>query len=266
MSDHHVVSRRHALRAAGVATASVLFAGASRTPVARLFDADPALAASCASLTPAKEIGPYFVEEKLNRSDITIDPGTGAVTAGVPLTLTWTLLDEDKGCVPLVGTQVDIWHADPNGKYSDEAGEGTSGKKNLRGYQVSDANGQVTFKTIYPGWYPGRAVHIHARIRLFDSSGNAAYDFLTQLFFDDAITDAVYRVAPYSSRGTRDTRDSNDRIYGSDGSSVLLTLAGDTAGGYLATFTFGLSKTGQTATSGTGTTPTTPTGTTSTKA
>jgi protocatechuate 3,4-dioxygenase beta subunit len=114
-----------------------------------------ALAASCGTLTPVKTIGPYFVEEGLNRSDITTDPGTGAVVAGIPLVLDLTLIDDDNGCVPLAGAQVDIWHASPGGLYSDEASEGTSGKKYLRGYQVSDAQGNVTFKTVYPGWYSG---------------------------------------------------------------------------------------------------------------
>jgi protocatechuate 3,4-dioxygenase beta subunit len=199
-----------------------------------------ALAASgCANLTPVKTIGPYFVEESLNRTDITTDPSTGAVVAGIPLVLDLTLIDDDNGCVPLAGAQVDIWHASPAGLYSDEAAEGTSGKKYLRGYQVSDALGNVSFKTVYPGWYSGRTVHIHIRIRLFTGT-TATYDFLTQLFFDDALTDAVDSMSPYNARGTRDTRNAADSIYGSDGATVQLAPTSDGAGGYVAPITFAL--------------------------
>jgi protocatechuate 3,4-dioxygenase beta subunit len=239
----------------GAAGAGLLVVG--RTPVGSLFGSSAADAAtSCASLTPAKEIGPYFVEEKLNRSNITTDPDTGVAVAGVPLVVKLTLLDEDNACAPLVGAQVDVWHAAPSGLYSDESAEGTAGKKYLRGYQVSDASGQLQFTTIYPGWYSGRAVHIHARIRTFDSSGTATYDFLTQLFFDDTLTDTVYTKAPYASRGTRDTRDAVDRVYGDDGASVLLEVVSDGNGGYVGSFTFGLSASNQSSDTGS-TAPTT---------
>lgn len=254
------LSRRQALARGGAASAALLLAVSGKGLLSAA-DADAATAA-CTTLTPEKEIGPYFVEEKLNRSDVTTDPTTGVAVAGVPLTLSLTLLNEDASCAPFAGAQVDIWHADPSGKYSDESSEGTSGKKDLRGYQVSDAGGKVTFKTVYPGWYSGRAVHIHARIRTFDSAGKATYDFLGQLFFDDAITDTVYKVAPYSSRGTRDTKDATDRVYGSDGATCLLTLTGDTTSGYTGAFTFGLSASGATTGTSTGTSTTPSTGTT----
>jgi protocatechuate 3,4-dioxygenase beta subunit len=261
MNAETIVNRRTFMRGAGAAGAGLLVA--TRTPVASLFgSADADAASTCASLTPAKTIGPYFVEEKLNRSDITTDPATGAVTAGVPLALEFTLVNEDNGCQPFAGAQVDIWHADPSGKYSDESAEGTSGKKYLRGYQISDADGQVAFKTVYPGWYSGRTVHIHVRVRTFDSSGTATYDFLTQMFFDDTLTDTVDQQSAYSARGTRDTRNAADSIYGSDGSSLLLSIASDGSGGYAGTFTFGLSA-GSDSSSTTSTSTSTSTSTTS---
>jgi protocatechuate 3,4-dioxygenase beta subunit len=243
MNTNASLSRRRMLGAAGAAGVGLLVAG--RTPVSSVFAADEASAASCASLTPVKTIGPYFVEEKLNRSNITTDPGTGVAVAGVPLVLKLALVDEDSSCSAFAGAQVDIWHASPGGLYSDESVEGTSGKQYLRGYQVSDANGLVQFTTVYPGWYSGRAVHIHVRIRTFDSSGAATYDFLSQLFFDDTLTDTVYTKAPYSSRGTRDTRNAGDNVYGSDGASLILDMHADGSGGYVGSFTFGLSKSNQ---------------------
>jgi protocatechuate 3,4-dioxygenase beta subunit len=221
---------------AGLATAGLAF-GIAHSPAR-------ALASACASLTPTKEVGPYFVEESLNRSDITTDPATGIAVAGVPLALNFTLLDEDNGCTALAGAQIDLWHAAPSGLYSDEAVEGTEGKKYLRGYQITDANGRAALTTIYPGWYSGRAVHIHARIRIF-SGTTATYDFLTQLFFDDALTNSVYTHAPYSSRPGRDTLDSADRVYGTDGAELQLAPSADGAGGYVAAFTFSLSSSNQ---------------------
>jgi hypothetical protein len=147
------------------------------------------------------------------------------VTPGVPLTLIRTLLNEDNGCAPPAGAQVDIWHADPNGTDSEEAGRERRARRTCAAMKSLTPTTRPRSRRSIRARIP-RAVHIHVPIRLFDSSGNAAYDFLAQLFFDDAVTDTVYQVAAYSSRGARNTRDSNDRVHGSDGSSVLLTLAG----------------------------------------
>lgn len=170
----------------------------------------------------------------------------------MPLEFDWTLVDEDNGCAPVAGAQVDLWHASAAGKYSDEASEGTSGQKFLRGYQVTDSAGKVHFTTVYPGWYSGRTVHMHVRIRIFEGSGTASYDFTSQIFFDDALTDAVYAASPYSSRGTRTTRNANDGIYGSDGSTLVMALTGSNAAGYAGTFAFGLSAGGQSGTPSSG--------------
>ena len=139
--------------------------------------------ASCV-LSPALTIGPYFVDEKLNRSDLTADTNDINVTAAMPLSLVITVQHySSSGCSPLAGAQVDLWHADAGGKYSDENSEGTSGETYLRGYQVTDSSGLASFKTIFPGWYSGRTVHIHAMVRLFDSSGNQTFEWETQFFF-----------------------------------------------------------------------------------
>lgn len=194
---------------------------------------------------PALTEGPYFVDEKLNRSDLRTDPATNAVSTGIPLKLTINVTRASGStCTPLVGAYVDIWHCDVAGTYSDIAnGAGqanTSGKKYLRGYQVTDSNGAVTFTTIYPGWYSGRTVHIHYKIRLFAGSAKT-YEFTSQLFFDDSLTDQVYTQAPYSSRANRNTRNSNDSIYQSGGSAVLLSVTADGSGGYQSSFDVALS-------------------------
>jgi hypothetical protein len=127
------------------------------------------------------------------------------------------------------GAAVDVWHANAAGTYSDIAREGTAGPSYLRGVQVTDAAGRATFTTIYPGWYSGRAVHVHFKVRLFDGS-STTYEFTSQLFFDPATTDDVYATSAYSSRGTPNTPNSTDDIYGSDGSKLLVALTPDGSG------------------------------------
>ena len=125
--------------------------------------ATPAASSAACVLTAALTEGPFFVDEKLNRADIRTDPGTGAVAAGVPLALTFNVSRvANNACTPLTGAYLDVWHCDATGIYSDVDG---SSQKFLRGYQVTDANGVARFTTIYPGWYRGRAVHIHFKLR-----------------------------------------------------------------------------------------------------
>jgi protocatechuate 3,4-dioxygenase beta subunit len=183
--------------------------------------------------------GPYFVDEKLLRSDIRSDPTTKAISAGVPLRLTFLVSKvSSAGCAALQNAAVDIWHCDASGLYSDESANNTVGKKFLRGYQVTDKNGKAQFLTIYPGWYPGRAVHIHFKVRGKDSTSKS-YEFTSQLFFDDALSDTVFKNAAYGNRGTRNVRNANDGIYRNGGSQLLLKLEKDGTG-YAATFDMGL--------------------------
>lgn len=189
---------------------------------------------------PALTEGPYFVDEMLNRSDIRLDPSDGSIRQGVLLALTFRVSQLTNACAPLGGASVDVWHCDAAGVYSDvsDPGFSTVGKKFLRGYQVTDSSGVAKFTTIYPGWYQGRAVHIHFKIRSHTGSG-AAYEFTSQLFFDDAITDQAYTQAPYNTRGQRTLRNAGDSIYNQGGSQLLLAPA-KTANGYSATFDIGL--------------------------
>ncbi|HEY0527972.1 MAG TPA: intradiol ring-cleavage dioxygenase [Gemmatimonadaceae bacterium] len=172
----------------------------------------PSTGSSSCVLTAALTEGPYFVDEKLNRSDIRTDPVTGAVSAGIPLALTFNVSRvASNACTPLTGAYLDVWHCDAAGVYSDVSG---SSRKFLRGYQITDANGTAQFETIYPGWYRGRAVHIHFKLRLFAGS-TKTYEFTSQFFADDTLTDSVYTQSPYNTRGARTTRNAQDGIYNS---------------------------------------------------
>jgi protocatechuate 3,4-dioxygenase beta subunit len=241
------LTRRHVLGAAGAGGVALLFAGIGTTSGGRLlkgFGPDVADAAATACvMTPAKTIGPYFVEEKLNRSDVRTDTSTGAVQAGVPLTLKMQIFDADNGCAPVQGATVDIWHANAAGLYSDESANGTAGQNWLRGYQTTDADGLVTFTTIYPGWYSGRAVHIHFKVRIYDGTSETL-EFTSQMFFSDEMNAAIFKAnAPYNTRSaTPDTLDTKDGILGSDAATLTLNPTSDGNGGYTADFSAGVAK------------------------
>lgn len=198
---------------------------------------------------PEQTEGPYFVDEALNRSDIRSDRSEGSIKAGVPLQLRFRVSQiHETDCEPLAGAIVDIWHCDAAGVYSDvsESRFNTVGQKFLRGYQVTDANGTARFLTIYPGWYLGRTVHIHFKIRTDSATVQAAtpasaqsYEFTSQLYFDDAITDRVHAQEPYASQGQRPLKNEQDGIFHYAGDQLLLSLS-QAGQGYAATFDIGL--------------------------
>lgn len=224
----HIFSRREILACFGAATAQALFlpgslAGQGTPPV------------GCV-VRPEQMEGPYFVDEMLHRSDLRSDPSDGSIRPGTPLALTLMVSRLDgTSCAPLAGVMTDLWQCDHEGVYSDvqDPQFNTRGKKFLRGYQTTDREGRVRFTTIYPGWYRGRTVHLHFKLRM--QSGGRSYDFTSQLYFDDALTDKVLAAAPYSARGPRSTRNEQDGIFRQSGQRLMLevTPSGD---GYAATF------------------------------
>jgi protocatechuate 3,4-dioxygenase beta subunit len=180
--------------------------------------------------------GPYFVDENINRSDIRSDTNTGTIKPGTPLNLAFNVAQVTAGgCTVLANAKVDIWHCDAQGAYSDVSDNmvgSTKGQTFLRGYQMTDQNGKAAFTTIYPGWYPGRAVHIHFKVRIDGK------EFTSQLFFDDTLSDQVFSQAMYTKSGNR-TKNAQDSIYKQAGDVLLLKLtkSGD---GYTATFDLGM--------------------------
>jgi protocatechuate 3,4-dioxygenase beta subunit len=229
--------------------------------IAGLMQATPALAATSTSrLTPALTEGPYWVDTMLRRSDVRANtPGAktepGVAQEGVPLELTINVLE---GGEPLSGVAVDIWHANAHGLYSDESsqsagggtsGGDTSGENYLRGYQITGKDrgvkaapvaGQVSFETIWPGWYTGRAIHIHVRVRKLSQHGATIAGYTTQIFFSDADNDAVLSgAAPYNTRSPQNdpTTDENDTVLRSaDIATNVVAVTGDLTGGFAATF------------------------------
>jgi protocatechuate 3,4-dioxygenase beta subunit len=173
--------------------------------------------------TPQQTEGPYFVDGMPNRSDIRSDPSDGSVQEGIPLHLTIHVygLNENGSCSPLKGAKVDIWHADSHGIYSDIADQGTIGKKFLREYQLTDNNGTVRFTTIYPGWYQGRAIHIHDKVSTFDGS-EKNLEWTSQLYFDNSVNEQVHKQPPYSKHGPPDMTNEQDGIYAGPSTDGLI--------------------------------------------
>jgi protocatechuate 3,4-dioxygenase beta subunit len=231
----YVLTRREALKllgASGFATlaacggASALLADTTMTSTSGASNN-----ASCV-VRPALTEGPYFVDEKLNRSDIRSDPSTAIVKDGALLVLTFNVSRvASNACAALSGAIVDVWHCDAAGVYFDvsDASFRTVGQKFLRGYQATDANGVASFTTIFPGWYSGRAVHIHYKIRT-DAASSAGYEFTSQLFFDDALIDTIHAQQPYAVKGSRNVRNAADSIYNQGGTPVLMALSKTTTG------------------------------------
>ena len=190
---------------------------------------------------PEQTEGPYFIDERLNRSDIRSDPTDGHIKPGTPLALTLQVFRFGAGdCQPLAGAQVDIWHCDALGIYSDvkDPSFKTLGQKFLRGYQITDAHGEARFVTIYPGWYEGRTVHVHVKVRTAPVA-QRSLEFTSQMYFDDGLTDRVHADQPYAAKGRRNARNQDDRIFRRGGDQLMLapTAAAD---GYAATFAIGL--------------------------
>jgi protocatechuate 3,4-dioxygenase beta subunit len=232
MDDHatgRILTRREALALLG--GAAMLAGGV--TPRHGIAQTLP----SCI-VTPEQTEGPYFTDVRLNRSDIRSDPTDKSVKEGLPLTLTLRVSAVGgSGCAPLAGAMVDVWHCDAAGVYSDSDGH-TAGKKFLRGHQMTDASGAVRFTTIYPGWYPGRAVHIHFKVRIIKGPALGS-EMTSQLYFDDAVNERVIARAPYTTHGRRIQKNQEDGLFRHNGSRLMLALT-EAGPGYAGEFHVGL--------------------------
>jgi protocatechuate 3,4-dioxygenase beta subunit len=194
-------------------------------------------AVSCV-LTPELTEGPYYLANEKVRRDITEG------RPGAPLLLHLKVLDVST-CRAIRGAAVDIWHCDAGGLYSGFVAQSTGANGGssaaddrtfMRGIQRTDANGLAVFRTVYPGWYRGRTVHIHVKVH---AGGSVVHT--GQLFFNDTLTDSVFKRAPYVSRGTRDTRNANDSIYVNGGSRSLLHVA-KSGSGYTGSISMGVTR------------------------
>jgi protocatechuate 3,4-dioxygenase beta subunit len=227
-TEDHTLSRSALIKAAGGAGLAVAFGARVRDALG----ADADAAATCV-LTPEVTEGPYWIDEQLTRRDIREGK------PGLPLVLAFTVVNA-KTCRPIRGADVEIWHCDALGNYSGFEGGGRTGTRYLRGHRRSNAAGVATFLTVFPGWYPGRTPHIHMKVHV----GSADRVVHTgQVFFNEAITVAVYKQAPYSGHGRPDTSHARDMIYAqAGGSRAVVRLSKRPAGarGYLGRIVIGV--------------------------
>lgn len=246
------MERKDFLRTFAVAAASgpVLFAACKKESVGTTTDTtgtttttDTNAASSACRVSPTEVEGPYpypggELKNPLDRSDIT------AGQTGIPLTLNLLVVNTNDNCNVVTNARVDIWHCNKDGYYSGYSGQaGQSGTKSyvgetwLRGYQATDDKGAVEFITIYPGWYGGRATHIHFEIYV-----NNVLKKTAQLTFSETISDAVHTSSTYNL-GTNTTRNASDGIFGNSATDLAnetLSMAGSIAAGYNGTYSFGV--------------------------
>jgi protocatechuate 3,4-dioxygenase beta subunit len=194
---------------------------------------------STCTVAPEETIGPYpdktgmLTSAAYNRADITEGK------AGLPLSVVLSIVNTSAGCAAIAGAQVIVWQCDAEGHYSEYGGQpggydGT-GATYLRGVQTTDSHGQVTFKTLYPGWYMGRATHIHVQVFIDGASKK-----VTQLAFPETVNAAVYKTGVYAAKGQNPTTNASDMVFADSLQNELATVTGDGAAGYTAALTIGV--------------------------
>ena len=179
-------------------------------------------------LSPRETAGPFpnKTPAQLVKENIISD------RKGVPLLMTFTIQDQSNDCNPIEGALVDVWHCDAQGAYSQYGGirmqeADHTGKNFLRGRQTTDANGQVSFISIFPGWYPGRAPHIH--LEVLDANGKSIR--ITQVAFPEEVCNEVYAFRDYN--GKADTSNARDSLFrNSLEGNMLDSLEGSVEDGY----------------------------------
>lgn len=190
---------------------------------------------SC-SVTPTETAGPFPTKAPASfvRSDIR-DGRTGVL-----MTVNITLKNANAGCAALAGALVDVWHCDKDGYYSEYGGSGMQSANYqsvnfLRGRQTTDTNGLVSFTTVFPGWYPGRAPHVH--VHIYSATGKSL--LVTQIAFPYNVTNTVYTTAQAQgyTKGAQDTTNERDNVFNDGYATELATVSGSVSAGYVLTHT-----------------------------
>jgi len=225
MKGSRLLTRREALGAVGAAGVAIAW-GCGDTPTSPSSTVEVATAtstnAACA-VTPTETVGPYPSLVDLFRSDIREGK------SGTLLALTIRVVNAANGCTAVPDANVEIWHVDAAGNYSQYGTQTT--QTYLRGIQTTNSNGEVTFTTIFPGWYQGRATHIHVEVTMGGRSVK-----VTQIAFPETVNNSVHTSGVYASRGTNPIANLSDGIFADSLSSEIVTPTGSVSGGYNATF------------------------------
>jgi protocatechuate 3,4-dioxygenase beta subunit len=241
--DRETMDRRAALELLGVvgATLAMGCGGSEARPTGS--GEGPAMtsgtgAGACVEI-PSETAGPFgdktgmLTNPAYHRKDISEGK------PGIPLLVTFTVVDAARGCSPVAGALVEIWHCDKDGAYSEYGGqEGVpdqTGTTFLRGLQPTDQAGKASFTTIYPGFYPGRVTHIHVEVHVAGKSVK-----VTQMAFPDAISAKVYTTPLYAAKGQNNVNNGNDGVFADGVEHELAELHGSTSQGFTASLTLGV--------------------------
>jgi protocatechuate 3,4-dioxygenase beta subunit len=240
------ISRRNLLETLGLAGAAMVAAcsssptSASSTNNSTAITTTTGTSSTTGSCVVAAEetAGPYpdrlgmISNQAFLRQDITEGK------SGLPLTLALTIVNVRQNCAAVSNASVEIWQCDATGNYSEYAQPGYdgTGQTFLRGVQVTNSAGIATFRTIYPGWYMGRATHLHVQVFV-----NGAVVKTTQVAFPESVTASVYRTGVYAAKGQSTTNNASDNVFSDGTQTEMATLTGDTTSGYTATLTVGVS-------------------------
>lgn len=220
------IPRREALVVMGGAGAALAF-GCANSPTTPASDSPVTGTNAACAVTPSETAGPFPSLTDLIRSDIREGkPGT-------LLKLTVKVVNVNSGCAGVANASVEVWHVDAAGNYSEYGAQ--SAQTYLRGIQTTNSSGEVAFTTIYPGWYSGRATHIHLEVSLNGSSVK-----VTQVAFPESVNAIVHTSGVYASRGTNPMSNAADGIFADSLAAELVTPAGDTTNGYAATIQVGI--------------------------
>jgi protocatechuate 3,4-dioxygenase beta subunit len=213
------ITRREAMGLLAVTVAGGALLPRSAFAQDSLMDADVCV------IVPEVTEGPYYFDPALRRADITEG------RPGLPMTLKMQVVDQ--ACAPIADARVDVWHCDADGNYSGY--NGFEGETFMRGTQMSDADGMVTFATVYPGWYRGRTTHIHFKVFL-----NETTVLTGQIFFPDDVSEQVYAtLEPYKAHANRDTFNDEDGIAQQAGAASVASVE-QTAEAYTAALVVGV--------------------------
>jgi protocatechuate 3,4-dioxygenase beta subunit len=217
------VGRREAIGVMGAASAAVALgcSDSSTSPTST------SSSNSTCAVTPEETAGPFPSLTDLFRADIRDGK------AGSTLLLTIKVVNTRSSCSPVTNANVEIWHVDADGNYSQYGSQ--AGQTFLRGIQTTDPSGQVTFTTIYPGWYQGRATHIHAEVTI-----NGVSRKVTQIAFPESINNSVHTSGVYAGRGTNPVTNAADGIFADSLSAELVTPTGNPTVGFEVTFQIGI--------------------------
>lgn len=188
---------------------------------------------------PSETSGPYpdktgmFDNPAFYRQDVTEGK------PGLPLTVTFTVVNVNDGCSAIADAIVEIWHCDKDGVYSEYGGQPNvpdqTGTTFCRGLQKTDASGKATFTTIYPGWYPGRVTHIHLEVYVGGKTKK-----VSQMAFPDDVNTEAYNSPLYTAKGQNPTKNADDGVFADGDEYQVAELAGDTTSGYTATLVLGV--------------------------